>query len=110
MRASELLGAPVVDADGVELGPVRDVRVTESGGALTVAGLVVGGGPLAHLAHAWGFAEGRAQGPWLFRVLTGPASRDARFVSAARVAEWEPRVRLDCPAAELRALREEVGR
>ena len=109
MRSSELLTASVVDSEGRDLGSVRDVRVAQRGGDLVVVGLVVGEGRLAKAAHAWGYAEGRAQGPWLVRALTRRASRAARFVPAERVTEWEPGVRLDCPESELRALSEVVG-
>lgn len=110
MRASELLATAVVDADGRDLGPVHDIRVTGADDGFAVAGLVVGGGGLlAWMAHAWGYAEGRAQGPVVLRALTAPAARRARFVPADRVVEWSPRVRLDCRADDLRPLREEVG-
>ena len=95
MRLSELLASSVVDATGASLGPVRDVRLVErepgGGGArFRVAGLVIGGGLLARPAHAWGFAAGRAQGPWLLRALTKRAVRQARFIPADRVTDWGP--------------------
>lgn len=88
MRASELLASEVVDASGRRLGPVRDIRVTRD--ELRVAGLVIGDGPFAQIAHGWGYAEGRAQGPWLLAVLTRRATRQARFVTADRVVDWGP--------------------
>lgn len=97
MRLTELLGSTVVDAAGTSLGPVRDVRVVERqqggpGARFRVSGLVIGGGFLARPAHAWGFAEGRASGPWLLRALTSQAVRQARFIPADRVADWGPGV------------------
>jgi hypothetical protein len=104
VRVAELLASLVVDRNGRSLGPVRDVRV---GADLTIVGLVIGGGFLAGLAHAWGFAERRAAGPWLLRALTAPATRAARFVPAELVADWGPgRVRLTATASELPSLGE----
>jgi hypothetical protein len=92
MRATELLGAPVVDATGTTVGHVHDIRVTAEGAdRFRVAGLVVGSGLRSALAHVWGFGAGRAGGPWLFRALLAPAGRRARFVPADRVSDWGPR-------------------
>ena len=88
MRLSELLASRVVDEQGRDLGPVRDVRVSPR--AYRVTGIVIGHGRFAGLAHAWGYAEGRAQGPWLFRVLTRDAARRATFVPADRIVDWGP--------------------
>lgn len=95
MRISELLTATVVDETGRSVGRVRDVRITRQPTPagegepppFRIAGLVLGGG---RLAHAWGFAEGRASGPWLFRVLTARAARKARFLPAEQVETWDP--------------------
>ena len=91
---------------------MRDARVRRDGhGGLTVIGIVVGRGRFAHAAHAWGFAEGRAQGPWAFRALTAGATRAARYVPASRILEWGPEtIRIDCPAAQLKPLRPELSR
>lgn len=103
MRASELLGSRVVDRDGRDLGPVRDVRVRrEPSGSYRLTGIVIGEGRFAGLAHALGVAEGRVQGPWLLRRLCAAAVRRAVFVSAAEVADWGPgTVRIAAAAAEL---------
>ena len=93
MRASELLASRVVDADGRDLGPVRDVRVRrEIDGAWRVTGIVVGDGRFAGAAHALGVAEGRVQGPWLLRRLCAQAVERARRVPATDVREWGPEV------------------
>jgi hypothetical protein len=109
VRASELLGAELLDADGSVVGTVRDVLVeTDSDvGApgpdgYRVAGLVVG--PQAW-AHRCGLAGGQTGGPALLRWLAGPARRSARFVPAAAVAEWAPRPQL-APGAATRPLTE----
>lgn len=107
MRASDLLGADVVDATGRSLGPVRDLRVTPDG--MEVVGLVIGDGLLAGMAHAWGYTEGRALGPWALRALTAQARRRARFVPSHRVLEWGPSpVRVSGAAEDLPHLHEET--
>ena len=88
MRASDLLSSTVIDESGHPVGRVHDIRIERPApGRFRVAGLAVGGG---HLAHAWGFAEQRATGPWLLRALTARASRTTRFVPAERVVDWGP--------------------
>ena len=93
MRATELLCSTVVDETGQPIGRVHDIRANRQPPTagqhppLQVAGLAIGGGVLA---HAWGFAEGRATGPWLLRVLTQRAARRARFVPADRILDWGP--------------------
>ncbi|MDP9401641.1 MAG: hypothetical protein M3P39_12015 [Actinomycetota bacterium] len=109
MRASELLASQVVDASGHSLGPVRDLRVTHDGDRIHVAGIVVCDAPLARAAHAWGFAEGRARGPWLLRALTARATARARFVPAHRVVDWGPGlVRIAGDANDLSPLTEDL--
>ena len=83
MRLSELINRPVFDVDGRRLGEVRDVLVHESEpllsgryGALTVEGLLVGGGPGTRL----GFVRGGAEGPWPVGALFHRLERRARFV------------------------------
>ena len=90
MRATELLASYVVDESGARVGAVRDVRVSR--GDYAVVGLAVADGWRARAAHRWGYAEGRAQGPWLFRALAAPAVARTRFVPAERVRDWGPGV------------------
>ncbi len=109
MRASELLASAVVDASGRQLGPVRDIRVARE--SFRVVGLVIGGGPFAGIAHGWGYAEGRAHGPWLLRALTRRATRQARFVSADRVLDWGPgEVKISGQGDQLPPLTDELRR
>jgi len=95
MRATDLLSLPVVDENGHSMGRVHDLRITrrpDQDGrprGLFVAGLAVGGG---RLAHAWGFAERRATGPWLLRMMTARAARAARYLPADRIVGWGPEV------------------
>jgi sporulation protein YlmC with PRC-barrel domain len=109
MRASELLASQVYDASGRPLGPVRDIRVSRSG--FRVVGLVVGGGPFASVAHGWGYAQGRADGPRVLRALTRRATRQARFIPAERVADWGPgKLEIEGAAEDLPRLVEELKR
>lgn len=111
MRISELLGSPVLDAAGDEIGFVQDLRArreVESGdvgtrGRIRVSALVLGGARLSDkIAHSWGFAEGRARGPALLRWLARPGVRRSRVVSASDVASWAPgEVRLRVAATQL---------
>lgn len=108
MRASELLGADVIDATGARVGRVEDIRV--EGDSFALVGLVVGDGFIARLAHRWGYAQGRARGPWLLRRLMAGAVDAARFVPSGSVREWTPSVRVTVAAGDLPSLREEPRR
>jgi sporulation protein YlmC with PRC-barrel domain len=107
MRASELLTSEVIDRNGRPLGRVRDIRVRRDG--FRVVGLVIGEGPFVGIAHAWGFTEGRAQGPWLLRALTRRATRNTRFVPAESVVDWGAGVvAISADAGDLRPLSAEL--
>lgn len=97
MRASELIGARVVDDQGRAVGIVRDLRVevgsVGSGHAFPVAGIVVGlPGARSAAAHRWGYAERRAAGPAIFRRLLQPAVERSILIPVERVADWGPGV------------------
>jgi hypothetical protein len=99
MRASDLLGSPVVDSEGVVIGPLRDVRIDPEpqDGRLAVHWLVIGG---RELAHRFGYFDGRTKGPWLLDRLLRGRSDSAVAVRATAVAEWGPdRVVLSGPAS-----------
>ena len=107
MRISELLGAPVVDPAERQIGVVRDLHVTPAP-RFQVTGLTIGQpGWLDRAAHAWGFAEGRAEGPWPLRKLTQRAARRARFAPVEVVGSWGPeRVVITVGSTGLRPLAE----
>ena len=83
MRASELIGLPVVGPDGGRHGQVLDVRLVQDGplrgawAALRVEGLVVGHHTLA--AHL-GYDRSSTTGPWLVRVVVQALTRSNRFL------------------------------
>ncbi len=90
MRASDLLGSLVVDADGAEVGVLRDLRIDAElhEDRLRVHWLVVGG---HELAHRFGYLDGRTKGPWLLERILRRGPRDtALAVRADAVADWGP--------------------
>jgi hypothetical protein len=104
MRAGELIDAPVLDASGGQVGIVRDLRIevgqSAADGGFPIVGLVVGPpGARPAAAHAWGFAQGRAEGPPLLRRLLGGAAGRSILVPVEQVLEWGPgAVRIGAPA------------
>lgn len=106
MRLTEVLGARVVDRDGTELGPVRDVRLVQRGplvgtfgSALVVDELIVGGRPMA---QRLGYDCGQVGGPWLIGLVARRLSRRAIVVPWDQVASVEARsIRLRCDRGDL---------
>ena len=93
MRASDLLGARVVDAGGAELGTVSDVRLVQDGpllgtwgAALRVAGLVVS--PRRSGSYL-GYDRGGVRGPWLVAHVVRWLHRHAVYVGWEDVAACE---------------------
>jgi sporulation protein YlmC with PRC-barrel domain len=96
-RLGDLLGAPVVLADGTQVGCVDDVRLAGGPGLqdYVVDGLVVGARGEGALL---GYERRQVRGPWLLRALVRGVNRDARYVPwpAVRRVDWErPRVVVD---------------
>ena len=90
MRISEVLGSPVLDRAGSEIGVVHDLQVTGEA-PFRVTGITVGpAGWIDRAAHAWGFAQGRTCGPWPLATLARRATRRARFAPVDAVASWAP--------------------
>jgi hypothetical protein len=77
-----------------------------------VSGLVIGPADTrSRAAHAWGYAEGRAHGPWILRRLFGPAIGRARVVPSELVADWGPTtVRIGAEERSLPSLEERPSR
>jgi hypothetical protein len=114
MKLSELLGSEVVDSSGRHLGLVHDVQLrwlTEGDvRRFRVTGLICGGpGAISRAAHAWGYAEGRAEGPWLLRALTAKHSREAKLLPAESVVDWGPsKVRISGDGTALKTLADQA--
>ena len=96
-RLGDLLGAPVVLADGTQVGSVDDVRLAGGPGLQhhVVDGLIVGSRGEGALL---GYDRRGVRGPWLLRAFVRVVNRDARYVpwpAVSRV-DWEgPRVVVD---------------
>jgi len=104
MKASELLGRTVVDEHGSHVGIVHDLRAvlpredhgesTPSAHAVATEGLKVVAmvvGPdtwRCRLAHSWGFAQGHARGPALFKAFVG-GDESGQVVATTEVADWD---------------------
>lgn len=110
MRISELLRSVAVSPSGSRLGRIHDVRLrhesSAKGSTFYVTKLVISNeSVLSRVAHAWGFAQRRAQGPWPLRSLTSHAVRSARVIPAELVTDWGPgKVMIRAELAELRPL------
>lgn len=104
MRVSELLGRLVVDADGVEIGQIRDVRCGASRSAigsmssLSVSSLVVGPNSFG---TRLGYTHGDVHGPWLLTRLLGWLGRHDRIVPLDRIADLGSTVTLSVSADRL---------
>ena len=106
MRLSELLHAVVIDADGMELGSVDDVRLVQDGplllpfgAALRVEGLVVGH---RGVGTRLGFGRRDVTGPWLLRKIFGALARQARYAPWELVETFQDGVvRLRVPRSQL---------
>jgi hypothetical protein len=106
MRLSELLHATVLDADGVDIGAVDDVRLVQDGplllpfgAALRIEGLVLGH---AAIGIRLGFGRKTVTGPWLLRVIFNRLARRARYAPWRMVESIEDGVvRLRVPRSQL---------
>jgi sporulation protein YlmC with PRC-barrel domain len=97
MRASDLIGLDVVDADGTSLGIVTDLRCVQDGplrGAMQaprVSALLVS---RRHTGSLLGYDRRAQQGPWLIRAIVQFLHRDAVFVPWDSVAGFDGRITL----------------
>lgn len=104
MRASDLLGRPVLGPDGESLGMVVDVRLMQDGpllgayAALRIEGFIVG---RHRLASRLGYDRFDAQGPWAIGHLVRLLTRDTRYL------QWEDAELLE---ESVRSRRSELGR
>ena len=105
MRLSDLLGRPVLDADGADLGQVRDVRLVrdgplqgEFGAAFRVSGLIVGH---HDVASRLGYDRRGVAGPWLIATIVKRLGRSTRYVPWDHVDATEHTIRLTCRADDL---------
>jgi hypothetical protein len=109
MLLSDLLHSRVIDVDGLDCGPVDDVRLVQDGPlllpfghALRVDGIVIGHGGLG---LRLGYHHGGTKGPLLLRALFATLARRARFVPWEQVESCQGDVvHLRCRHADLSPL------
>jgi PRC-barrel domain protein len=104
MRASDLIGRPVVDGAGTRIGLVRDLLCVQDGpprgqmATFRVDTLVVS--PRATGAYL-GYHRRQQRGPWLVRVLIERLHRHARLVPWTAVTHHDGQIVLGVDAATL---------
>jgi hypothetical protein len=97
MRASDLIGLDVLDADGHRVGVVTDLRCVQDGplkGALQaprIAALITS---TRHTGSWLGYDRRSQQGPWLVRVVVQLLHRHAVLIPWDGVADVSGPVRL----------------
>ena len=105
MRATDLLGLAVYDADGQLVGHVHDLRFAppDDGGCLGYRLTALACGDRFTLGHRLGYRDDQMAGPWpmdrLFR----------RWAARARVVEWQDVVTVSASGIEIRRRRTDLG-
>jgi hypothetical protein len=84
MRASELIGLPVLDASGQHVGIVTDLRCVQDGplrGAMAAPRVRVVLVSSRHTGALLGYDRREQQGPWLIRVVIRRLHRQLRIIA-----------------------------
>lgn len=108
MRATELLGCHVYDADGERLGTVHDLSFEltwsrDGRATCRLTGLECG--DFATLGHRFGYGRGDMAGPWpLKSLLTRRRERGPLEI------EWSDVAAFDAPRIDLKRTRRELER
>jgi hypothetical protein len=98
MRASDLIGREVHDADGTGIGVITDVRCVQDGplrgtqASLRVDALLVS---RHHTGSLLGYDRRRQQGPWLVRVVVAALHRRMQVIPWSAVDGEGPPIRLN---------------
>jgi hypothetical protein len=108
MRAAELIGCHVYDADGQPIGTVHDlhftVQVRPDGSQDCELGALECGG--IGLGHRLGYGEGEMRGPWPFPALFRRLARESLAVPWSAVTAYDrPRIDISVPRDQLRPAR-----
>lgn len=88
MKASDLLGQPVIGSDGSQLGVVIDLRCVQDGpprgvlATLRIDSLIVSG---RHTGSLLGYDRRSQQGPWLVRHVVRALHPHIRVIPWAEV-------------------------
>jgi hypothetical protein len=104
MRITDLIGQPVVDPQGADLGKVHDVRLVRQAaygepGALRVDGIIAGKGGIA---VRLGYASADLTGPWLLKVVLGWVARHARYIAWDDVSIEDGRIVVNADVSSLK--------
>jgi sporulation protein YlmC with PRC-barrel domain len=105
MKASDLLGHPVFDAQGADLGVVTDLRCVQDGplrgsmAAPRVRQLIVSPRRVGSLL---GYDRRDQQGPWLIRLIVRRLHRRLIFIPWEAVQLGSDRITLTLNATDLR--------
>jgi len=97
MRASDLLGRPVLDRDGQRIGIITDLRCVQDGplrgsmAAPRVHALIVS---RRHTGSLLGYDRREQQGPWLLRTIIRRLHKDMRIIAWDDVAVDSDTIRL----------------
>lgn len=106
MRATELLGCTVYDADGQVVGHVHDLRLQPRAGASGWTGYRLTGlacGTAAPVGHRLGYVKRDMGGPWPLAAIFRRLARRDVLVEWADVTSVErPRIEIRRRLAELR--------
>jgi len=113
MQMSEVLGMPVVDAGGIRLGKVTDIRLVQDGpylegfgNALRVDAVVVGRGGIA---SRLGYVRGGVRGPGLLRVVAIVLEGRAFLVPWTEIRRTDAGFTATRRQADLQRLRDAYG-
>jgi hypothetical protein len=108
VRAAELIGCHVYDADGQDLGVVHDlhfrVRTRPAGGQVCELDILECGG--IGLGHRLGYGEGDMRGPWPFPALFRRLARNSLAVPWGQVTAYQrPRIEIAARRDQLKPAR-----
>jgi hypothetical protein len=109
MRAAELIGCHVYDAEGQHIGAVHDLHFTVLAGPggsrdCELSALECGG---IGLGHRLGYGEGDMRGPWPFPALFRRLARQSLEVPWSAVTSCNrPRIDIAVPRSQLRPARQ----
>jgi hypothetical protein len=103
MQLSDVLGKPVVDRAGRQLGVAHDVRLVRKNeygqrDALHVEGVVIGPGGIG---LRLGYGSSELAGPWILRLIFGTLARRARYAPWSAITVQERHLLLDTDIASL---------
>jgi hypothetical protein len=97
MRASDLIGREVVDAEGQPVGVITDLRCVQDGplrgtqASLRVDSVLVS---RHHTGKLLGYDRREQQGPWLIRLIVRRLHRHMRVIPWRDIADEGPPIRL----------------